>query len=208
MEPAIHPDEQLLLVYKCVSTYRRRGEEFDELASVAWLAMQDALKPGLFDPARGTRIETYCWTAMLNAIRSRRKQDRRFRQYYEVSACLFSELEAVYSGLSDAAKHRSIIDVILSVDDDPAGLEPGDLAEPPWMKEIPERYASVLRKRAGIGCEPMLLAEIGAELGVTKERVRQLEAKAIAIASEHIGITRRRARRTPMKNRQHAATQP
>ena len=48
------------------------------------------------------------------------------------------------------------------------------------MNELPEREREILRQRYGIGLqERKTLGQIGRELGVTRERVRQLEARAM-----------------------------
>lgn len=45
---------------------------------------------------------------------------------------------------------------------------------------LPEREAKVLKMRFGLGgYKPMTLEEVGREFGVTRERVRQIEAKAL-----------------------------
>ncbi len=48
------------------------------------------------------------------------------------------------------------------------------------LKELPEREQEILRMRFGLdGQDPQTLEEVGKKYGVTKERVRQLENKAI-----------------------------
>jgi RNA polymerase primary sigma factor len=46
------------------------------------------------------------------------------------------------------------------------------------LSQLPEREQQVLRWRFGLDDEPKTLEEIGALLGVTRERVRQIEARA------------------------------
>ena len=48
------------------------------------------------------------------------------------------------------------------------------------LSDIPERESEVLRLRYGLnGEEPRSLEEIGRRLGLTRERVRQIEARAL-----------------------------
>jgi RNA polymerase primary sigma factor len=48
------------------------------------------------------------------------------------------------------------------------------------MHDLDERQATVLKMRFGLGdCEPHTLKEIGESLGLTRERVRQIETEAL-----------------------------
>jgi len=49
-----------------------------------------------------------------------------------------------------------------------------------WLAQLNEREQKILRLRFGLeGSEPLTLAEIGRQINVSRERVRQLESKAI-----------------------------
>ena len=49
-----------------------------------------------------------------------------------------------------------------------------------WLAQLNEREQKIMRLRFGLdGAEPLTLAEIGRQINVSRERVRQLEAKAI-----------------------------
>ena len=49
-----------------------------------------------------------------------------------------------------------------------------------WLAQLNDREQKILRLRFGLeGSEPLTLAEIGRQINVSRERVRQLEAKAI-----------------------------
>ena len=52
---------------------------------------------------------------------------------------------------------------------------------------LEEREATVLRLRFGLGGEePMTLKEVGDQLGLTRERVRQVEAAALRSLRERL----------------------
>ncbi|QEL15484.1 sigma factor-like helix-turn-helix DNA-binding protein [Limnoglobus roseus] len=59
------------------------------------------------------------------------------------------------------------------------------------LGRLEEREVTVLRLRYGLGGrEPMTLREIGRHVGLTRERVRQIEAHAIAVLGESLDPTK------------------
>jgi RNA polymerase primary sigma factor len=49
------------------------------------------------------------------------------------------------------------------------------------LNQLDERQVKILRMRFGLGYdEPMTLKEIGVQLGLTRERVRQIQNEALA----------------------------
>lgn len=50
-----------------------------------------------------------------------------------------------------------------------------------WVTMLPERHQEILARRFGLnGYDPATLEEVGAEVGLTRERVRQLQIEALA----------------------------
>lgn len=47
------------------------------------------------------------------------------------------------------------------------------------LSSLPAQHADVLKRRMGLNCAPETLAEIGDSYNVTRERIRQIEAKAL-----------------------------
>jgi RNA polymerase primary sigma factor len=69
-----------------------------------------------------------------------------------------------------------------------------------WMEEIPDRERRVLVRKYGLdGREPASLAELSAELGITRERVRQLQHNAERRLRER--LTSQRCRRRASQHR-------
>jgi RNA polymerase primary sigma factor len=77
--------------------------------------------------------------------------------------------------------------VLADLFSDPAAADPFDEAEESLRKQgvrraldaLPERERRILELRFGFEGEPWTLEAIGAELGLTRERVRQLEDQAL-----------------------------
>ncbi len=72
--------------------------------------------------------------------------------------------------------------------EDPLCISPADTAEGvlrraemmEWVKELPEKERTVILARFGLdGAESRTLEEIGQEMGLTRERVRQIETAAL-----------------------------
>jgi RNA polymerase primary sigma factor len=55
------------------------------------------------------------------------------------------------------------------------------------LADLPERERRIVELRFGIDCEPRSLEAIGAELGLTRERVRQLERDALGRLADGLG---------------------
>ena len=55
------------------------------------------------------------------------------------------------------------------------------------LEQLPERERRVLELRFGLDGEPQALETIGKELGISRERVRQIEGEAMAKLAELLG---------------------
>jgi RNA polymerase primary sigma factor len=74
--------------------------------------------------------------------------------------------------------------------DDPEALAEDtlrSLAVREALAQLPERERRILELRFGIDGEPRSLEAIGAELGLTRERIRQLETQALARLTDDLG---------------------
>jgi RNA polymerase primary sigma factor len=88
---------------------------------------------------------------------------------------------------SAPGRHGSLLDA-LAAEDDFACVSEG-------LGGLDERQATVIRMRFGLAAgTPATLREIGEVLGLTRERVRQLEKRALASLMEYVGAKPEAAR--------------
>ena len=111
----------------------------------------------VFDPSRGLAFSTLAFYAIRGGVSRARKQILRHG-------------------------HAALVFDVAGDDDAPPRDEATDLARlPAALAMLRPRHRLVMVLRFGIGGErpPMTLEEIGAELGVSRERIRQIEAVAL-----------------------------
>lgn len=116
-----------------------------------------------FDFNRGFKFSTYCTWALM----------RRFaRRGYEVNR----RRSLFVTGNEDCLR-----DVVAATPSTEGDLVTRELVEQ-MASELSDRQWQVLRQRFGLGSDgqPQTLTEIGRDLGVSKERVRQIETESIA----------------------------
>ncbi|UCC85926.1 MAG: sigma-70 family RNA polymerase sigma factor [Anaerolineales bacterium] len=119
-----------------------------------WHALQG------YDPARGTAFSTYAWVAIYRRIH------RRAKELSPDTEVLSAEIAGSWV-LPDPARElekKLIQDVLHEL-----------------VGQLPKRLCQVVVGRFGLGAQPpCTLKELGQELGLSGERVRQLEQDALA----------------------------
>jgi RNA polymerase primary sigma factor/RNA polymerase sigma factor len=154
----------LRLVVSIAKRYKFPGETLCELISDGNMSLIRAVEN--FDFARGNKFSTYAsWTIMKNFARAipdaYRHRDRYRTSCGETIASAQDERTDPHERLSAQTVRESQVRRIL--------------------EQLPEREQKIIVHRFGLkpGQEPKTLQEVGHALGVTKERVRQIEAKAL-----------------------------
>ncbi|NLY02459.1 MAG: sigma-70 family RNA polymerase sigma factor [Rhodopirellula sp.] len=140
-------------------------ENFFELVSDGNISLIRAVEK--FDFARGNKFSTYAsWAIMKNFARTIPDEHRVRDRFRTSHAEMFSATEDVrtdqFEQESAQLQRESQVERIL--------------------ERLDEREQKIIISRFGLnrGREPRTLKEVGAELGVTKERIRQIEARALS----------------------------
>jgi RNA polymerase primary sigma factor len=152
----------LALVVFIAKKYARTGEDFSDLVSDGNLSLLRAAER--FDFARGFRFSTYAsWTISNNFARRFRREKARYTRFVTGRPELFRSLA------------------------DPRGGEPLQAARPERSSEavrsllghLSAREQTIIKGRFGLTDKKRTLVELGRELGISRERVRQIETRAL-----------------------------
>ena len=154
----------LRLVVSIAKKHLRPGMNFFEMVSDGNLSLIRAIEK--FDYTRGNKFSTYStWAVMRNFARSvprEHRQQVRFRTGHdELFLGRSEERSNPFLEQRHHLQHRVVVNEIL--------------------EHLDPREREVITRRYGLteGSEPQTLEQVGRRFGVTKERIRQLESRAL-----------------------------
>lgn len=168
----------LRLVVSISKRHMKSSDDFFSLVSDGNMSLFRAVEK--FDYARGNKFSTYAsWAIMKNFARSipdEFKHNDRFRTTTEEVFMAHQDTRGDHYAQELAQQQRQKqINRILN--------------------KLDQREQQIIIRRFGLdhGHEPLTLKEVGEEMGVTKERIRQIEARALsklreAATDEHIEV--------------------
>ena len=155
----------LRLVVSIAKRHVGPAENFFELVSDGNMSLIRAVEK--FDFSRGNKFSTYAsWAIMKNYARTIPDENRHRDRYRTSHAEMFTATEDArsdqYEQETAQVQRETQVERILD--------------------RLDEREQQIIISRFGLhrGQEPLTLKQVGAAMGVTKERIRQIEARALS----------------------------
>jgi RNA polymerase primary sigma factor/RNA polymerase sigma factor len=154
----------LRLVVSIAKRHVNPSQNFFELVSDGNMSLMRAVEK--FDYSRGFKFSTYAsWAVMKNFARTIPDEHRHHERFHAGPDELFATTPDEHADAieEESAQNRRTVQV------------------EKILERLDEREQRIIIRRFGLehGQEPLTLKQVGAELGVTKERIRQLEARAL-----------------------------
>lgn len=158
----------LRLVVHIAKRHASRTNDLFELISEGNVALLRAVD--LFDFTRGYKFSTYASWAIMRQLARQTSAAQKQRSRYRTG------LDEIYEAMP------------ASIADSENALAARELLER-MSTSLSRRQWFILRHRFGLdrGVDPQTLAQLGERLGVSKERVRQIESQAIARLQRRFG---------------------
>ena len=176
--------ENLNFVKSLANQYRGKGLDFDDLVSEGYMAMVQASQK--FDASRGTQFVAYAAPFIRKAMEQAIDQQaglyrvpKSERKYAPRSASKAVSIDAPLS----VGNQYTLLDVLINKDalmaDDNVGFRQmlDDLTD--CIATLDDREKEVVQKFYGIGKPHVTMAEIAEDMGLKRERVRQIRDKAL-----------------------------
>lgn len=155
----------LRLVVAIAKRYASNSESLFELVSDGNISLIRAVEK--FDFARGFKFSTYAtWAIIKNFARTIPTEQKHHTRFRTGAEEMFQSAPDTRACLSEqeSAQHLAT-DQVARI-----------------MSRLDDRERQIIQYRFGLeaGREPMTLKEVGSAMGVTKERIRQIETRAMA----------------------------
>lgn len=176
--------DNLNYVKSLANRYQGRGVDFEDLVSEGYMAMMQAAQK--YDAQRGTQFVAYAAPfirkAMEQAVKQRASANGMSKDSHYSTGKVAAPTLSVDAPLTTNNKY-TLLDILVNKD---AMTEEENAYFRMVAKDLhaavdalDEREQTVIRKFFGIGCAHITMAEIAEDLGLKRERVRQIRDKAV-----------------------------